>query len=59
MREKEAYSRPEMEVLRFGNRTIITSECCDGMVHVTVYVSYPNGGSCSGYDIRLPCFGVN
>ena len=67
MREKEAYRRPEMEVLRFGNRTIITNESdpcecvsCVGQVHVTVYVSDPNGGSSNGcgYDIRLPVFGT-
>lgn len=72
MREKETYSRPEMEVLRFGDRTIITqSPCdCDGQFHVTVKISnIPNmtfgsktdSGSFSGcgYDIGLPIFGAN
>ena len=67
MNRKADYSRPEMEVLRFGDRTIITeSPCnCDGGVRITVIPSfmtfgssYPQGGATAGgFAIGVQTFG--
>jgi len=66
MREKEAYRRPEMEVLRFGNRTITTESFCDShrtkfTVTLRTFGCDADGGSSNGcgFDIRLSCFGTN
>ena len=70
MREKEAYSRPEMEVLRFGHRTIITGSGCESVdetvnttkfkVTLRTFGCDADGGSFNGchFDIRLPIFGA-
>ena len=61
MREKEAYSRPEMEVLRFGDRTITT----ESLRRFNMYVGTigcdetdrPSPNGC-GFDISLRVFGT-
>ena len=70
MREKEAYSRPEMEVLRFGDRRVTTTgSSCENdeqlpakfKITLRTFGSDADGGSYNGcgFDVRLPsCFGV-
>ena len=67
MNRKADYSRPEMEVLRFGDRTIITNSFCESRNGVRITVmpsfitfgsSYPQGGATAGdFAIGVQTFG--